>query len=635
MYLPKLGENLSVENLRAMEIFAKALRYDILAMLKNSQSGHPGGSLSSLNFLMAIYLGVIAKTGEKIIFSNGHITPAVYGILAELGYVDRYDLIKNFRKIGSKFEGHVTRHVPGIWYGTGPLGIGLAVASSMAWDEKSRATGRRVFATIGDGEAQEGEIYEAMNFAAKYALDNLIVFCDYNEVQLSDSIMKIMPINVAGHFAAAGWEIMEIDGHDNQKIWETLSRAYNGVGKPVLILAKTVMGKGVDFMEVEGLAHKATWHGKAPAPEQVDQVLSQFELSEEEQKVLSELRAEVKWKPAIPELEWPEENGIDTGKPRLYTTAELTDCRTAYGMALLDLAELNAEVMALDADLRASVMTKFLAEKFPERHLECGISEQLMMSAGGGLSLSGRIPFVSTFGAFMSSRAKDQARVNDINQTNVKMVATHAGLSVGEDGPTHQAIDDMGSFLGFLHTRVIEPADPNQTDRIIRYIAKHNGNFYVRMGRHKFPIITREDGQPFYGEDYQYSYGRTDLIRDGANLTVVATGAAVYEALEAWKVLAEKGKPFKLVAVSSIKQFDQNLAEHIKITGKVLTIEDHNLKSGLYSQVASFILEQGLEVKWFKGLGVKEYQLSGKAEELYANAGFFRKNIVEYIDNLQ
>jgi transketolase len=633
MKIPQIGEQLTAEQLELFGVIAKDCRWMILEMVKNAQSGHPGGSLSSIDFLTVLYAAIISQTGEKIVISNGHISPAVYSLLAEMGYVDRADLVKNFRKAGSVFEGHVTRHVPGIWYGTGPLGIGASVASSMAWAEKFQGTGRKVFTVIGDGEAQEGEIYEMMNFSAKYQLDNLIALCDHNNVQLSDSLAKIMPINVAGHFQAAGWVVIEVDGHDYQEIWSAIGKAYQTKDKPVLIVAKTIMGKGVDFMEKEGLEYQATWHGKAPSAEQVVLPLQALTLSEAEQKMVAEFQTQVKWKPEKPQLEWPEVNSLNPGTPKLYAANELTDCRTAYGQALKDLASNNPQIVALDADLRASVMTKFLAEAYPERHIECGISEQHMMSAAGGLSLVGFVPFASTFGAFMSSRAKDQARVNDVNLTNVKMVATHAGLSVGEDGPTHQAIDDMGSFLGMLHTKVIEPADPNQTDRIIRYIATHNGNFYVRMGRHKFPILTKENGEPFYGLDYVYEYGKTDTIRQGKALTVIASGATVYEALEAWKKLNEKGKAFNLVAVSSIKQFDQNLAAAIASTGKVLTIEDHNLKSGLHSQVATFILENGLSVQEFAGLGVQEYQLSGKAEELYAHAGIYRENIVQYIDN--
>lgn len=634
MEIEVVNESLKPEQLELMKAFAKACRRSIMAMLANSQSGHPGGSLSSIDFLTVLYTQIISKTGEKIVISNGHISPAIYSILAELGYISKDEVIKNFRKMGSIFEGHVTRHVPGIWYGTGPLGIGAAVASAMAWGERHTGVERKVFGVIGDGEAQEGEVYEMMNFAAKYKLDNFILFCDYNQVQLSDSLLKVMPLNLKGHFEAAGWRVIEVDGHDFESIWSGLGSAYQPSGSPVLILAKTVMGKGIDFMEKDGQEHKATWHGKTASLEQTNQIIGQFDLNENESAILNEFRKKIAWKPEPMSVRSGEKMGIKVGIPRLYGSQESLDCRTAYGNALLDLAELNSEIVALDADLKGSTMTKFLGDKYPDRLIQCGIAEQLMVSVAGGLSLTGLIPFASTFGAFISSRAKDQARVNDINLTNVKMVATHAGLSVGEDGPTHQAIDDMGSFLGMFHTNIIEPADPNQTDRIIRYIANQYGNYYVRMGRHKYPVLLKEDGQPFYGVDYVYEYGKTDLIRSGGDLTIIATGATVYEAMEAWKIMSEKGKPFNLVAVSSIKQFDKNLLDVVARSSKIITIEDHNLKSGLHGQIALWVLENGLKLDLFAGLGVKEYQLSGKADELYAAAGFYRKNIVEYIDKL-
>lgn len=628
-----INKKLNAQEIDLMVAFAKSCRFTIMSMLKNSQSGHPGGSLSAIDFLTLLYTQIIAQTGEKIVISNGHISPAVYAVLAEMGYLDKADLIANFRKFGSIFEGHVTRHVPGVWYGTGPLGIGAAVAAAMAWSEKHTGSGKKVFGIIGDGEAQEGEIYEMMNFANKYALNNFVLFCDYNQVQLSDSLAKVMPLNIKGHFQAAGWKVVEVDGHDFEKIWEALQEIYQA-SQPALILAKTIMGKGVDFMEKDGLEYKSTWHGKTATIEQSDQVISNFELDSKQFDLLKSFRSTITWKPVNPFSGDYQSDKINTGKPRTYLSSDSVDCRTAYGNALLDLAELNPAVVALDADLKGSTMTKFLGDKYPDRLIQCGIAEQLMVSLAGGLSLTGLIPFASTFGAFMSSRAKDQARVNDINHTNVKMVSTHAGLSVGEDGPTHQAIDDMGSFLGMFNTRIIEPADPNQTDRIIRYIASEWGNYYVRMGRHKYPVILKEDGLPFYDQNYIYEYGKTDLIRSGGLMTVLATGAVIHEALEAWNILSKMGKAFNLVAVSSIKHFDDNLINILSKSEKVITIEDHNLKSGLNSQIALLAMERGMNLKLFKGLGVDQYQLSGKFDELYAAAGIYRKNIVEYIDKL-
>jgi len=228
----------------------------------------------------------------------------------------------------------------------------------------------------------------------------------------------------------------------------------------------------------------------------------------------------------------------------------------------------------------------------------------------------------------MSSRAKDQARVNDINRTNVKMVATHCGLSVGEDGPTHQAIDDMSSFLGFFNTMIIEPADPNQTDRIIRYIACHYGNFYVRMGRHKYPILTKEDGSPFFDKDYIYSYGKTDIIRKGTDITIAATGACLDEAFKAWVNLKKRGVSAEIVAISSIKEFDSIITESVRKTKRLLTVEDHNSSSGLATRLLKHVVLEGITPK-FMCLGVREYQFSGTAPELYSLAGISSADIEE------
>jgi transketolase len=244
------------------------------------------------------------------------------------------------------------------------------------------------------------------------------------------------------------------------------------------------------------------------------------------------------------------------------------------------------------------------------------------------------LPFASTFAAFMSSRAKDQARVNDISRTNVKMVATHAGLSVGEDGPTHQAIDDSGSFVGLLHTGVLEPADPNQCDHMVRFIAGHYGNYYMRMGRHKFAVLTKEDGTPYYDENYQYTYGKTDRIRTGSYLTIAATGALVGEAVKAWESLKAEGIEVEVIAVSSIKHYDEVLLDSIRKTGRVLTLEDHNTYSGLGAQLARTLLEKGIQVKSYHMSGVDEYQLSGKGEELYHKMGLDTAGIIQKVKSL-
>lgn len=642
---PKLGIPLNQDHLEFLKIFTKSCRKSIIEMVTNANSGHPGGSLSCIDYLALLYCFIISQTGEKIAVSNGHISPGVYSTLAELGYIPKKDVVETFRKIGSIYEGHITRHVPGVWYGTGPLGIGVSVSTAFAIGEKmitanatkttsiSSAAAKKVFALAGDGECQEGQVYEMMNFAKQHKLDNLILFIDYNRVQLTASLKEINDLDLPKIFAAAGWNVIEVDGHDYQKLWTALSKAYTAKDCPTVLIGHTIMGQGIDFMEEAGKAHLADWHGKAPAPQQIQKNLRELTLNKEEENTLSQFRKLIKWHPKkadypklLSKIKTPNGAIINTGKPITYPSNELTDCRTAYGKALLDLAKLNKNIIALTADLKGSVMTKFVSEQLPNQYIECGICEQHMVSAAGGFSLTGFIPFASTFGAFMTSRAKDQARVNDINYTNVKMVATHCGLSVGEDGPTHQAIDDSGSMLGLLNTMPIEPADPNQTDHIIRYIASHYGNFYVRMGRHKFPIISKENGSPFYDEKYKYEYGKCDVIRkatsqQGTGVTIAATGAMIAEALKAREMIMKKNpakaKKIEIVAVSSIKKFDKTLTNSIKKTKKVITVEDHNTMTGLGGQLARHLTEKGITTKVYKMIGVTQYQLSGKADELY------------------
>ncbi|MBI5754628.1 transketolase [Candidatus Peregrinibacteria bacterium] len=630
---PKLGEPLAKDILDFLHAFAKSCRKTVIEMLKNSLSGHPGGSLSSMDYLTLIYTLIVSQTGEDVVVSHGHISPAVYSVLSELGYIPKDEVIRSFRKAGSPYEGHITRHVPGILYGTGPLGIGGSVGTGFAIAEKLK----KIFVLAGDGECQEGQVYEMMHFARKYSLSNLILFIDENKVQLTDSISNIMPIDLSKTFQAADWNVKKVDGHDFNSMWKAIAEAYQEKEKPTVLIGHTIMGKGVDFMEAEGEKQSAMWHGNAPKPEQADIALKNLELTETEKKLIENFHTSIKWHPEKPNFT-PSLSQIplDCGNPILYTAEVMTDCRTAYGKALLDLAKKNKNIIAVSADLRGSVMTKYVAEELPDQHIECGIAEQHMVSCAGGLSLKGMIPFASTFGAFMTSRAKDQARVNDINDTNVKMVATHCGLSVGEDGPTHQAIDDAGSFLGFFNTMVIEPADPNHTDRIIRYIAGHYGNFYVRMGRHKLPIITQKDGTPFYDEKYQYEYGKTDCLHDGADITIAACGSMVTVALQARSAILKENPSASIavIAVSSMKKFDETLMNSIRKTKKVITVEDHNPYSGLGGSLAKELLEKKIEVQCYKTLGVTRYQFSGKPEELYSSAGISWEHIRDVIKNI-
>lgn len=634
-HFPKIGEPLKAEHIAFLKILSKSCRNAIVAMTANAQSGHPGGSCSVIDYLATLYAFVISQTGESVVVSNGHVSPAVYSILAEMGYIPRDKVINGFRKSGSVYEGHITRHVPGIWFGTGPLGVGVSAATGFALAEKLSGKNRRVFALVGDGESDEGQVYEMAHFANKFKLDNLTLFMDYNRVQLTAALDTIMPIDPKAFFKSAGWNVVEANGHDYQAIWKAIgqsakSKTSTGSAsskKPTLILGHTIMGKGVSFMEPDGKALKSTWHGVAPKKEQADKALAgELKISAKEQSELDAFRKLLKWKPAKPghTESLAVMKQVKIGTPKILPAGTSMDCRTSYGKALLDLAKLNINVLAMTADVMGSVKTEYVAEAIPERHIDVGIAEQHMISCAGALSLAGFIPFASTFGAFITSRAKDQARVNDINRTNVKMVATHCGLSVGEDGPTHQAIDDLGSFLGFFNTHILEPADANQTDHIIRFIASHYGNFYVRMGRHKFKVILKENGTPFYDSNYKFEYGKADHVRTGNKVTVVAAGSMAPVAVAVADKL--KGK-VDLLIMSSFSAIDRKaLVASLKKTGKLVSIEDHNPYNGWASQLSKVIAQGELKVK-IKNLAVREYQLSGTSDELYDVAGIGAKDL--------
>ena len=337
-----------------LPLFARQSRKYALEMVASAQSGHPGGSLSSMDFLSTLYLSRVMQSNEPVFVSNGHISPAVYAILASLGLHDPATVIKKFRRDSSIYEGHVTRHVKGVPFGTGPLGIGFSAAAGCALAHKIQGSDKKIFVTIGDGESQEGQVYETLHFIHKNNLNNLITFMDYNLVQLTASLQETMPINPKAHFKAAGFNVIEVAGHNFKALHKALAKALKSQ-KPVLILAKTIMGQGSNFMQPEGQAHRSTWHGKAPKPQDIEQDLEALRLSETESKKLNQFLKRYNRLPKlVKEAKFFKplavNSQIKVGKPRLYTTEILTDNRSAYGNALLDLAKANKSVVALTAD---------------------------------------------------------------------------------------------------------------------------------------------------------------------------------------------------------------------------------------------------------------------------------------------
>ena len=489
-------------------------------------SGHPGGSLSCAHILLMFYAATDYDTSDpsdpdrdRLIISNGHISPGAYSALAEAEFFPSEDVIVGFRKVGTPFGGHVETVVPGIEWNTGNLGQGLSAGCASALAAKYNKGSYRTVVLMGDGEQQKGQISEARRFAVKYGLNNLFAVIDYNKLQIGGDITKIMPQNIKEEYISDDWNVIEIeDGHDWHQVFaafkKMFAREVDDPSKPTMLLANTVMGKGVSFME-----NDEKYHGSAASLDQLKTALKDIGV-EDKVDYYAQLR-----KNRLPVTKaynpGPPRFNIDTGEPRVYGPDEKTDNRSGYGNALADLARLNnnkdgkTKIFAMTCDLEGSVKMNAFEKESPEYFIENGIQEHHATTLAGRLSKEGFQVFFSTFGVFGTSETYNQERLNDINHTNLKLVCTHVGLDVGEDGPTHQSIDYLGLIGSLYGFSIFVPADPNQTDRVIRYIADKPGNYFVPMGRSKMSMILDEGGEPFFGKDYQFEPGKGDVIREG------------------------------------------------------------------------------------------------------------------------
>lgn len=633
------NETLSAEELQRLAEMRKRCARRILLSTSLAASGHPGGSLSSLDLLLVTY-GLIEhnpseplwKERDRVVMSIGHISPGVYSVLAEYGYFSEADFLTGFRRAGSGFPGHVEKIVPGVEWDTGNLGQGLSTGVGMAMSLKLKGSARKVFVYMGDGDLQKGQAAEAMRFAHKYKLDNLIVIIDRNHLQICGSTEDIMPSDIDGLFASCGWNVKQLaDGHDYNKIFSMLTSVYKGlpdaVGVPTVINARTVMGKGVSFME-----NLAKYHGSPLKVDQLENALKELGTENDFDKWLALRKQPVSTSTRQKTtVTFPD---IKRGAPVTYDAATKTDCRSAYGTALYELAKANnvpgqsPKIIGISCDLEGSVKMGDFHKHMPESFLECGIQEHHAATMAGAISREGLVAFFSTFGVFAVSEVYNQNRINDINHTNTKIVATHLGLDVGEDGPTHQGIDYISLMRNYFNYELFMPADPNQTDKITRHIATHGGNHFVGMGRSKMFNVLKEDGTPFFGADYTFTPGKGDWIRRGDAGTIISFGALSPYVMEAWQKLKDEGISVSVLLMASLMPIDRESILAAAKNGPVLTVEDHHVDTGLGAIVATILADEGISCT-FKRLGVAHYGASGKPADLYADQGLDAAGIVK------
>jgi len=607
---------------------AKQARKAILTMTTLAGSGHPGGSMSSIDIMLCVYNTIEHNPAQpqmpdrdRVIISNGHISPAVFSVLGLMGYFDLNDAIAQYRLMRSIFEGHIERRVPGVEWSSGNLGQGLSAGTGFALASRLNKIPYNVYVFMGDGEQQKGQISEARRFAVKYCLDNIIAIVDYNELQISGSIHNVMPQNIRKNWESDGWKVIEVNGHDIPQILTTLDNA-RAFKQPTLILAHTVMGKGVSFME-----NNAKYHGSVLSETQLESALKELG-TEMELKKYRKLRSE--FKPGNnPQNGYLFEPEYKIGKPLRYETD--SDCRSAWGKAIADLAKVNTAaetpIVVLDCDLATSVKTEEFAQVSPQNFFQCGIMEQHTCVMGGALSICGIQTFWSDFGVFGIAEVYNNQRLNDINHTNLKTVLTHTGIDVGADGKTHQCIDYISLARNLFGSRVICPADANQTDRIIRWLINKPGNYLVTMGRSKLPVLKKMDGTLQYDFDYSFVYGKADVLRDGNDGSMWVCGTPIAKAVKAVDTLREEGIFLELLYVSSPLHLDLAQLKASAGKGIIFSVEDHSVNGGLGTSIADGLATNSLCAKLVKS-GINQYPISGEANELYHWAGLDTASLI-------
>jgi transketolase len=629
------AEKLDQGSIEKLTELSRLARGDILKMTTLAASGHPGGSMSSIDFYLLLYsyANVHPQSPsdpdrDRIVISHGHTSPGVYAALGRIGFFPIEAAIATFRKAGSPFEGHVEKGVPGVEWNTGNLGQGLSAGCGFALGSKILKKGFHVFVTMGCGEQQKGQISEARRFAIKYGLDNLTVIIDYNLRQISGVTPEIMPQNISKNFESDGWQVLEVNGHQFQETYSTFRKATHSK-HPTVIIAHTTMGKGISFME-----GKEEFHGRALTLEEYKKAIQELEVEDD----LDRYR-QIREKGTLPfpGREYPKEfPSIQIGNPRNYEKDQKLDNRSAFGNALVDIAKSNLRedfslpMAVFDCDLASSVKTSGFAKQFPNHFFQGGIQEHNTATIAGSISTLGLLSFFADFGVFGVDETYNQHRLNDINETNLKLICTHNGMDVGEDGKTHQCIDYIGVMKNLFGVKIILPADPNQTDRIIRYVAKTHGNFLVAMGRSPIPILLSEEGSPIFGNPYEFRYGKADLVRNGKDAAVITSGGMVYRAVQAWQKLKEMRIEVQVLNISCLSDLDIEAILKAAHTGTVITYEDHQIQTGLGSLVANVIAEHGLPIR-FRKMGITRYGSSGKPDDLYRMQGLDVENLVRTV----
>ena len=543
---------------------------------------------------------------DHLIFSKGHASPLLYSLYAAAGAISEEELL-SFRKFGSRLQGHPTPLLPWVDVATGSLGFGLPVGVGVALAGKQlERVPYRVWVLCGDSEMAEGSVWEALEHAAHYGLDNLVVIVDVNRLGQRGETMNGWHIERYVERARAfGCRAIATDGHDVAAIDSAFADAVAGDGRPTVIVAKTIKGKGVAALE-----DQVQWHGKA---------LADAESAIAELGGIRRLRVQVAKPDAAPPARQPAPAQAEL--PRYELGAEVAT-RRAYGEALAALGSQRPEIVGLDGEVSNSTFAELFAHAHPERYFEMFIAEQQLVAAAVGLQVRGWKPFASTFAAFFT-RAYDMIRMAAISRANIKLCGSHAGVSIGEDGPSQMALEDLAMLRAVHGSTVLYPCDANQTVKLVAHMADREGIVYLRTTRAALPTL--------YGADEEFAIGGSRVIKssDDDQVAIVAAGITVHEAIEAASRLETEGIRARVIDLYSVKPIDAaTLIEAARATGgRLLTVEDHWFQGGLGEAVLSVFAEAANPTRVLR-LAVRGLPGSGTPAELLAAAGIDASAIV-------
>lgn len=603
-----------------IEKLARMIRYYILTATTRAGSGHPTTALSATDLMTGLLFGgsfhfdvnqLGHPNNDRLIFSKGHASPLFYSLWLAAGQITEEEML-TYRKFGSRLEGHPTPVFQYTEAATGSLGQGLAIGLGMALNGKYLdKLPYRTYVLLGDSEMAEGEQWEAVQLAAYYKLDNLIGIMDVNRLgQRGETMYGHHTEAYQQRLDAFGWETMLIDGHSWADILPAYEKALKVEGRPVMIIARTLKGKGVSLVE-----DKNGWHGKPLSEEDYKQAVQE----------LGNVDKSERGNIPRPEDLRPEEKKHGQAGPLTYSSQDRIATRKAFGFALTRICRQYPELVSLDAEVSNSTGAEIFKKAYPDNFFEMFIAEQNMVGAALGLSIRGKMVFVSTFAAFLS-RAFDQIRMSQYSDANFKLVGSHAGVSIGEDGPSQMGLEDIAMFRTIQDSVVLYPADAVAMERCVEAAAAHRGLVYIRATRAAVPII--------YSPDEVFPIGGSQVLRqsDKDQVTVVTAGITVFEALKAYDGLHEVGVFIRVIDLYSVKPLDKKtLLEAARSTGTILTVEDHYQEGGLGEAVMSALADRAVPVY---SLAVRKKPKSGRPDELLDYEDISSRAIVDKIKAL-